>query len=279
MLETTNPQIDSAEALLEDFERREGGKLDLTTLGGLRHTRMPDSGATSASSPVLPRADLPGGMIWPPVEGRLILHEATMKSPSLRQEANGDWCSVDVPGWWIQSPAHAQFNDLSAARSAMLDWARAHSAHAGILGGRRCIALSDGGDGNYRLWQCVSRSTTLLDQIEHALSRDVTAIVEALVESVRALMRARTQWKSNAIITRIDAIASTPHGPRYTRPMPYPCAVDDGCVKEDSLTFLLGEFSGVRDRLYALRHEIGAALALRAQPEPVAVLIKLLIRA
>jgi signal recognition particle receptor subunit beta len=274
-LETTTPPIDSAEALLEDFERREGGKLELAASCGLQHTRLP----VNAETPTLPRADLPGGMIWPPVEGRLILHEATMTSPSLRQEGNGDWCGVDAPGWWIQSPAQGQFSDLSTARSALVEWARAHSAHAGLLGGRRCIALSDDGAGNYRLWQCVSMSTTLRDHIEQALSLDVTSIVEALLESARALVGARAQWQGSALTARIDTISLTPTGPRYARPMPYPCGIEHGRTKDDLLTFLRGEFACVRDRLFALRQEIGAAPALRAQPDPVATLIKLLVRA
>jgi len=279
LLETSTPSIDSAEALLRDFERREGGKLELAALCGLKHTRLPNAVEPSLASPVLPRADLPGGMIWPPIEGRLILHEAMMRAPSLRRAANGDWCSVAVPGWWIQSPAHGEFSDVSTARGAMLEWARAHSTHAEILGGRRCIALSDDGAGHYRLWQCVSTLTTLQDQIEQALSRDVAAIVEVLIESVRALVRARALWQGSGITARIGAISSTPNGPRYAAPMPYPCDVDPGWTEQDPLTFLQGEFACVRDRLFALRREIGATPALRAQPDPVAALIKLLLRA
>ena len=71
-------------------------------VSGLRHTRVPTA-ESEPVAPCLPRTDLPGGMIWPPVEGRLILHEATMHLPSLRQEADGEWRSVGAKGWWIQS--------------------------------------------------------------------------------------------------------------------------------------------------------------------------------
>jgi len=162
LLETTQPEIDSADDLLQDFEQREGGRLDLATLTGLHHTRLPVADETLPAAPILPRPDLPSGRIWPPVEGRLILHEATLQAPSLRQEANGDWCSVDANGWRIQSPASAEFRNLFAARVAMLDWARAHATHAASLGGRRCIALSEEGAQHYRLWQCVSSGAHLM---------------------------------------------------------------------------------------------------------------------
>lgn len=261
---------------------REGGKLELATVTGLRHTQL----QSVPSLPDLPRADLPWGMIWPPVKGRLILHEATRKPPSLRQEPNGDWCSVDLRGWWIQSPAHAEFRSLSAARSAMLEWARAHSAHAGILGGRRCIALSEDGIGHYRLWQCVSISTTLRDHIEQALSRNPVDIAETLMEAARALLFARTQWQG-AIPARIDTVTLTRKGPQYARLMPYPFVADQSRASGDLLTFLCAEFAWVRDRLSALTDDLTAVLALCAQrssgmtskPDPAASLINFLLRA
>lgn len=285
LLKIAQPKIDSAEDLLQEFERREGGNLDLVALSGLRHTRIPTGEETS---PSLPRADLPGGMIWPPVEGRLILHEATMQVPVLRQEANGDWCSVGANGWWIQSPASGEFRSLSAARTAMLEWARAHSAHAAMIGGRRCIALSEEGAESYRLWQCVSTSTTLREQIEQALNGDAAAIVETLIVAARALIRARTQWQdAGALPVRIDTVAVTHQGPRYAHLMPYPCVVEAGAANEDMLTFLRREFACVKSRLAAVHQELATVIAQRAQrfagrarkADPAASLINLLLRA
>lgn len=156
-LQMTEPEIDSAEALLEAFERREQGKLELAAADRLKHTRL-----ILEQVPSLPRSDLPGGMIWPPVEGRLMLHEATANKPTLHRDPDGGWRSSGSPGWLIHSPARGQFRDLSVARSAMLEWARAHSAHARALGGRRCVALSNEGADSYRLWQFVAGSTTLM---------------------------------------------------------------------------------------------------------------------
>jgi hypothetical protein len=285
MLETTQPEVDSAEDLLQEFERREGGKLDLVALSGLRHTRLPTN---TEAAPSLPRADLPGGMIWPPVEGRLILHEATLQAPLLRQEPNGDWCSVGGNEWLIQSPARAEFRSLSAARTGMLEWARAHSAHAGMIGGRRCIALSEEGPESYRLWQCVSTSTTLREQLEQALNGDATAMVETLIVTARALVRARTHWQdANALPVRIDTVAMTSQGPRYAHLMPYPCVAEEGVSNEDLLTFLRREFECVKGGLAAVHQELATVLAQRAQrfagrtrkADPAASLINLLLRA
>jgi hypothetical protein len=165
----------------------------------------------------------------------------------------------------------------------MLEWARAHSEHVAILGGRRCIALSE----DFRLWQCVSISPTLRDQIEQALSRDAAAIVESVMTAIRALVRARTQWQgAGALPVRIDTVTWTPQGPRYAHLIPYPCVPDAGWAKEDMLTFLRAEFACVRDRLSALRHELAAAVVTRAErmsrvaskPDPAASLLNLLLR-
>lgn len=285
-LEITQPSIDSAEELLQEFEQREAGKLDLVALSGLHHTRLPDGNESPPTSPSLPRSDLPGGMIWPPVEGRLILHEATMKHPVLRQAANGDWCSVGANGWLIQSPAQGEFRTISAARTALLEWARAHSAHASILGGRRCIALCEEGAESYRLWQCVSISPTLRDQIEQALNNDATAVIDALTTTSIALVRARTQWAS-ALPVRIDTVGSTPHGPQYVHLMPFPFVAEQGRANEDLLTFLRRELVCVKDRLATFHHDLAVVLAQRAgrsagtkaKADPAASIINLLLRA
>lgn len=230
----------------------------------------------------------PGGMSWPPVEGRLILHEATLQVPLLRQDANGDWSSVSANGWMIQSPANAEFRSLSAARSALLDWAWAHSAHSAVIGGRRCIALSEQAAESYRLWQCVSRSITLHDQIEQVLNRDAVAIVETLITTAQALVRARTHWQDEgALPVRIDTIALTSQGPRFAHLMPYPCVVEERRTNEHLLTFLCREFGFVKDRLTTLRQELAAVLVQRAErfsatasnPDPAASLLNLLLRA
>lgn len=270
-LETMQPPIDSAEELLQDFECRERGKLELAVLSGLRHTQLSIRTETTTQAdaesqpPTVPRADSPS-MIWPPVAGRLILHEATLQPRSLHRQANGDWCYVDERGWKIQSPAQGRFTDLAAARSAMLEWARAHVAHAAILDGRRCIALADDGVGSYCLWQCVLASENLHDRIEQALSCDSTTAVETLLEATRALVRARTEWQADCMLpVRIGTITITPQGPRHAGLMPYPCTADRSRASEDLPTFLRTEFAGLRDRLFDLRQELAAGLARRSE--------------
>lgn len=265
-LQTMQPLIDSADELLAELKQAEGGRLDLAIQQGLQHTRLEE---IAEYVPTQPRSDLPGGMIWPPVEGRLILHEATLTPVILQRDRGGAWRSARHSPWLIQSPAHASFRELAPARAAMLAWARAHAACSHVLSTRRCIALAADGLGGYRLWQCVALEPTLHEMLERELTRDAGAISEALLAAARAVLLARAQWVDIGadLPARIDTITLTAQGPRYGALMPYsPTPEIATALKDDPSPLTCREFAPLGERLAQLRPQLLKALDAHAEP-------------
>jgi len=128
----------------------------------------------------------------------------------------------------------------------------------------------------------------LRNQIEQALNTDATAVVDALIATSKALVRARTQWQdAKALPVRIDTVSSTQHGPRYVHLMAYPFVAEEERSSEDLLTFLRRELECVKDRLATFHQDLAVVLAQRAgrspgtkaKADPAASIINLLLRA
>jgi hypothetical protein len=259
--------IDSADQLLAELKQAEGGRLDLMAQQGPQHTRLEE---IAEYAPTLPRSDLPGGMIWPPVEGRLVLHEAMLTPLILRRDPGGAWRNVGNSAWRVQSPANALFRELTDARTAMLAWSRAHAACWGVLSTRRCIALAGDGLGGYRLWQCVALEPTLRDTLEREMTRDVGAISDALLGAARAMLLAQAQWADIGadLPLRIDTITLTVQGPRYAALMPYSPGVPEiaTALTGDASPLTCREFAPLGERLVELRPQLLKALDEHAEP-------------
>lgn len=171
------PEVDSGEELLRQIqalelsleraedaapaarEEREEGE------GGAGASRAP---ADRPRPPRPPGADVPAGLVWPPIEGRIALHQAEGPLAELEEGEAGEWRGRTSGGWRLQSPP-ASFPTLEAAREALVDWARLHSQAGPLLSRERCLAscLQEGGD--WRLWQCVLEHPSLEVALERAL--------------------------------------------------------------------------------------------------------------
>jgi len=115
----------------------------------------------------VPDPMMPGGMIWPPVDGRALLHEvATLDIRPLRT-ARADWAGSGS-GFRFHSLASAIFPDSHSARNELLEWARLHSANTAHLSGGRAVILADAGSGRLRLWQIVRSEATLRERLAAA---------------------------------------------------------------------------------------------------------------
>jgi signal recognition particle receptor subunit beta len=160
------------------------GEEILDALRGLE--TAPDPGA-----PRPPSSDVPSGVIWPPVDGRVVLHEATAAPLKARATAGGDWACGLGDGWRIHSRRDAVFADLDQARTALIAWARMHALANGMLSRRRCIVLSETGDERWRLWQIVETQPSLRDLFLEgdasptAAARRLAATSRMLAEAVR----------------------------------------------------------------------------------------------
>jgi signal recognition particle receptor subunit beta len=119
---------------------------------------------TLVRGPKLPDDAVPPGLVWPPVAGRVLVHESVRQLPWLERSPRGDWIGR-TSDWTLASPADALFLDFDAGRQCLVDWARWHVAASPRLTPSRAVVLAEAAPGAWRLWQIVKRETTLLDQL------------------------------------------------------------------------------------------------------------------
>jgi signal recognition particle receptor subunit beta len=148
----------------------------------------------------LPSHDVPSGLVWPPVAGRILLREAMRGPLSSRLSDSGDHYGELSTGHLAHSAAQAWFGDLEEGRAALIAWARRHVAAQCILSKGRCIVLSPSNDGGCRLWQLVRGEPSLrelfVDGCESLIPRHAA---RQLASAARFLAEARASCASNAV--------------------------------------------------------------------------------
>ena len=170
-----------------------------------------------------PDASVPSGAIWPPVEGRAILAEVTQLQLAPHQFGNGDWVMGLGSGWRIVSRRDACYGTLDDGRAALVQWARLHAASAKILSPRRCIVLSDAGDGSWRLWQLVRVEETLREAMLRALDEATPELtVLYLCQNGKQLLEAATRVQSSPcdLDCTLDTVGVADGQPVYIGLMP-----------------------------------------------------------
>jgi signal recognition particle receptor subunit beta len=172
-LTTTPPAVNSAQDLLEELKRSEAGRMDYAALSGLAHTHLtevqPDSILANSlvealqakeqilpapsDSPATPDGGVAGGLIWPPVDGRLVLHELSQSPIALMRSEWGDWWGIASGKWRLYSQAEAIFPDIEKGRSELVQAARAQASLPRVNPVSCCIVLAADGHGRFRLWR------------------------------------------------------------------------------------------------------------------------------
>ncbi|HET9621839.1 MAG TPA: ADP-ribosylation factor-like protein, partial [Kofleriaceae bacterium] len=156
------PSVDTAEALLSSLERLAAAPpISRLVTGSGSDIASALMSVVSNARPRLPDARVPSGAIWPPVEGRLVLHEATAVELAVHRVGNGDWIAGIGSGWRVHSAATAAFRYFDDGRQALLAWARLHATLGDLLSPARCIVLADAGAETWRLWQIVKLAPSL----------------------------------------------------------------------------------------------------------------------
>jgi signal recognition particle receptor subunit beta len=103
--------------------------------------------------PAIPDERVASGFVWPPVDGRMVLHELTQAHVPLTRAADGAW-DGEVPGRWrLHSDAYEVFDELEEGRSVLVRYARIQSVAARDRVASCCIALAADGHGRHRLWR------------------------------------------------------------------------------------------------------------------------------
>lgn len=140
--------------------------------------------------PFAPDPMMPGGFIWPPVDGRALLHEVARLALVPERTARGDW-SASGGGWRFHSRAHAIYGDVNSGRAALIAWARVHASSARLLSAGRALILADAGDDRVRLWQLVRVEAPLREVVTEAATKPPRQVVHALVFATMQLVRAK----------------------------------------------------------------------------------------
>lgn len=117
--------------------------------------------------PQAPSEGVGAGMVWPPIAGRIILHELSANPPELDQR-DGCWAADTTDGWRLMSLDAHRFGSEIEAREQMLQLARQHSGFKSLLSEHRCVICSASGGDDWRIWQIVRRETTLANIAESA---------------------------------------------------------------------------------------------------------------
>jgi hypothetical protein len=179
-LRSGRPSIDTAEQLLDEIKRREDGALELAVGSVLSHTRLSEIrsaptlasqvleevvredsvseplkrvGASDKRQPDPPNERVASGMVWPPVDGRVILQEIGSSTIRLEPSSSGDWWGVVNNRWRLLTFANSIFESAEQGRSALIQLARTYAANARGDATERCVVLANDGQGRYRLWQ------------------------------------------------------------------------------------------------------------------------------
>jgi signal recognition particle receptor subunit beta len=136
-----------------------------------------------------PDVRLPVGHIWPPVEGRALVLEASQSGVVPTRSGAGDWWA-STAGWRFHSDRLAVFDDVNVGRAQLVEWARRHALCGTFLSRDRALLLASAGRRNFRLWQLVRVSPSLRERFlgEMPSARD---FARRLYEVARILGKAR----------------------------------------------------------------------------------------
>lgn len=150
-----------------------------------------------------PDASLPSGFVWPPVAGRVTLHEAAREALVLERLANGDWCASSRT-WRLRSSVEALYFDVEAGRHALIAWARWHTAAGARLSSGRAIALSEAAPGAWRLWQIVRYVRTLRDGLRELPALSDDAVGERLLRTLDIRLLAERELVAGGWLAQVD---------------------------------------------------------------------------
>lgn len=277
------PHVDSAEQLLS--------ALEALTPPPPPPPVEPELEVVTGPRPRLPDAKVPSGAIWPPVEGRMVLHEATA-SELIVHRVGEDWIAGMGSGWRVHSAAAAEFTAFDDGRQALLAWARLHSTHADILSSARCVVLAESTPEVWRLWQIVKLAPSLRSWLVEGARLDVAELFERLSLAAATLHDAYSRCADTRLSPTLDTIGRGARGAQFVALMPGQLAAPIarasdtvGNIARDLSRLLASELGARRAELRALvasgSHvntiwdDVVAAALLERAPRPTAELVRL----
>ncbi len=179
--------------------------------------------ASASGPPRLPDSTIPIGRVWPPIDGRIVLHSASTPGAEPRLAKDGSW-RFQAGGWHFHSMPQHEFESLDDAKQELLVWAQQQVAGVARLSPQRCIALAETGWGTSRLWQIVRGRQSLHQRLRVALPGASVADAEEILGSCIALfLEARESFRSEPPLPcQLDVIGVMGGRPVYCGLLPLP---------------------------------------------------------
>jgi signal recognition particle receptor subunit beta len=149
------------------------------------------TGVLIDEEPFVPDPMMPGGFIWPPVDGRVLLHEVAELGIVPVRTARGDfWASGR--GCLFHSAKAAIYASSDRGRQALIEWARLHATSLRSLSPGRTVVLAAAGGGRFRLWQLIRAEQALRERLATSLALiDPGQLANDLLEASAHLLQAR----------------------------------------------------------------------------------------
>ena len=214
------------------------------------------------TAPLPPDQTVPSGLIWPPIEGRLCLAEATASPPRLSHGKEG-WRASTERGWRFHSHFSAVFADPEEGRGALIRLARAHGSHAGLLSAPRCVVLASDGAKRWRLWQIVKEGKSLRERLAATLDEQVAVrVAELLVDTANRLIELDALIRcvsSSTLRVTLDTAGVVAGGTRYVGLIPdgAPPEAPSRLSIEQELGPILGDWSTRRGEVIVALRQLG----------------------
>ncbi|HEX4495800.1 MAG TPA: hypothetical protein VIE43_09045 [Thermoanaerobaculia bacterium] len=192
--------------------------------------------------PRLPDSSAPSGRVWPPIDGRGILHAASVPGAVPRRAADGSWW-LRQGDWYFHSGSRHEFAQLDDAKEELLRWAQRHSGGFERLSPHRCIALAETGWGGWRIWQVVRVEESLRQQLKAALETGPPErAADLLSAGISRLLAARAAFGSPPplpcrldLIGRTDEVAEPPAYIGLLPPVDWAPRADEAAIPDRAL--------------------------------------------
>ncbi len=238
-LPKVEPKIEDGQQLYAAMKQAEQEEAPIATALGLhdmeRRTPLPNSEDQAKTeqkvrngAPPLPEASVPPGSVWPPVEGRVVIHEASRTKPICDRHRNGDWLAISQD-WLFRSPFEGLFFDRDKGRAALVDWARWHAAAGGRLSTPRAVVLVPEAHNAWRLWQIVRRVRALDKTCQAFLTQpDDVLLGEGLFRVIDLRLQAESELVGAGWIAQLDlgSVSATEEGsPVFADFAPFPAQI------------------------------------------------------
>ena len=232
LLVTGSPTIDSCGDLLKQLTEADSGPSAsaLSPAGASAVKESPKgpqemrvANNTRSENNRFPDPFVSSGLIWPPIEGRVILQQAIATGkPVSRKLQSGNFYATSKSGWKIHSRKLDWFPDQKVGRSALTEWARVHVLNRDFVSARRCVVLSPDANG-WRLWQVVKDERSIDAFLSDGkCETEIRRSVEHLLVACRKVLQAAQAFRNATVTLSVSTskVGTDSTEPKYIGLMP-----------------------------------------------------------